>query len=74
MAAERWHDVRVHWPDGTSHDDGIRGDSPDDALDNARRNWITENPYQQATRIEYLRSPDVTPREPEQEADVEPEP
>ena len=52
MAAERWHDVRVHWPDGTSHDDGIQGDSLDDALDNARRNWITDTPYRQATRID----------------------
>lgn len=24
MADERWHDVRVHWPDGASHADGMR--------------------------------------------------
>lgn len=50
--AAPWHDVTVHWPNGTSHDDGIRGGDRDDALANARSNWITENPYGKAQWIE----------------------
>jgi hypothetical protein len=48
-----WHDVTVHWPDGTSHNDGIHGADREDALANATVNWVTENPYGAAEWIEY---------------------
>lgn len=46
-----WHDVTVHWPDGTSHQDGIRGHDQADALANAEWNWTSA--YGTAERIEY---------------------
>lgn len=49
-----WHAVRVHWPDGTHHDDEIRGDDRDSAIDNAEWNWAGGNPYGRADHIEYL--------------------
>lgn len=49
----RWHGVRVHWPDGRTHDDAIRGRTPGEALNNAITNWITENAHGRAERIEY---------------------
>lgn len=60
--SERWHEVRIHWGGGRSHDDGIRGANPDEAIDNAVRNWVTDTPYEQAERIEYLGSPDAARR------------
>jgi len=48
-----WRDVTVHWPNGTSQEDGIRVVDRSDALANARSNWITETPYEKAEWIEY---------------------
>lgn len=48
----RWHDVRIHWREGSSHDDGVRAANPDEAIDNAARNWITVPPAEPAERIE----------------------
>lgn len=64
----RWHRVRVHWPDGRTHDDQVRGRSAGEALANATANWITENPHGRAARIEHLPSPH-DPRD-----DLDPEP
>lgn len=52
-AEPAWHDVTVHWPDRSSHDDGIRGADRGEALANAELNWISGNPYGAAVRIEY---------------------
>jgi hypothetical protein len=53
----RWHAVRVHWPDGRTHDDQIRGHTAGEAIAAATANWITENPHGRADRIEYLSRP-----------------
>ncbi len=50
----RWHAVRVHWAEGTHHDDEIRGADQAAAVANAHRNWITATPGRRAVRIEYL--------------------
>lgn len=49
-----WHRVRVHWADGEAYEDEIEGRDRADALANAETNWITENPHESATRVEYL--------------------
>lgn len=58
--AAPWHDVRVHWPNGTSHLDGIRGWDRQHAVDNAHWNWGTANPHGTCDRIEYLGVADQT--------------
>ncbi|MFP5070935.1 hypothetical protein ACLFMI_14880 [Pseudonocardia nantongensis] len=50
----RWHRVRIHWPDGCTHDDQVRGRTTSEAIAAAIGNWITENPHGRAERIEYL--------------------
>jgi len=47
-----WHLVRVHWPDGSTHDDAIRGHDRADAEVNAWWNW-SAGPVK-ATGIDYL--------------------
>lgn len=54
-----WHDVRVHWPNGTSHLDGIRGWDRQHAIDNAQWNWGSANPHGTCERIEYLGLSDI---------------
>lgn len=49
-----WQRVRVVWPDGGDYYDEIRGWDREDALRNARRNWIAETPHERAEHIEYL--------------------
>lgn len=49
-----WHDVKVHWPDGRTHLDGIRGHDREQAIDAAQWNWGAGSPYGRAERIEYL--------------------
>lgn len=65
----RWHRLRVHWPDGRTHDDHIRGRTAGEAIAAAIANWITENPHGRAERIEY--QPDTA--SPPAEHDLEPE-
>lgn len=65
----RWHRVRIHWPDGRTHDDAIRGRTAGEAIEAAIANWITENPHGRAERIEYL----PAPVNPGADHDLEPE-
>ena len=47
-ASQPWHDVRVHWPDGRTHLDGIRGHDQEHAVDRGEWNWPG------CARVEYL--------------------
>jgi hypothetical protein len=46
--------VRVHWADGTSHDDGIRGKTRDEAQRNGDDNWIRNTPGEKALWVEVV--------------------
>jgi hypothetical protein len=48
----KWYGVIVEQQDGSTHADGIRGDTPDEAHRNAVDNWITGTPYGKAKTIQ----------------------